>query len=95
MIGSVNMAEMQQKLEMNQRVRHTDAEMLAIISNLAEKFYHRSILELTPDMKARLLPYLYRGYRTGVPQLARCLQMPRDLVAGLISMKRRAVEQAD
>ena len=95
MIGSVNMAEMQQKLEMNKRVRHTDAEMLAIISNLAEKFYHRSILELTPDMKARLLPYLYRGYRTGVPQLARCLQMPRDLVAGLIPMKRRAVKQAD
>jgi hypothetical protein len=82
------MAEMQQKLQMNKRVRHTDAEMLAIISNLAEKFYHRSIPDLTPDMKARILPYLYRGYRTSVPQLARCLQMSREVVAGLIPMKR-------
>ena len=95
MIGSVNVAEMQQKLQMNKRVRHTDAEMLAIIANLAEKFYHRSIPDLTPDMKARLLPYLYRGYRTSVPQLARCLQMPREVVAGLIPMKRGREKQAD
>ena len=94
-IGSVNMAEMQQKLQMNKRVRHTDAEMLAIISNLADKFYHRPIPELTPDMKARLLPYLFRGYRTNVPQLARCLQMPREVVAGLIPMNKKKAVQAD
>lgn len=95
MIGSVNVAEMQQKLQMNKRVRHTDAEMLAIIANLADKFCHRSIPDLTPDMKARILPYLYRGYRTSIPQLARCLQMSREVVVGLIPMKRGREKQAD
>lgn len=88
-IGAVNMAEMQQKLQMNQRIRHTDAEMLAIVNNMADKFYHRSATELTPEMKARLLSYLYRGYRTSIPQLARCLQMPREIVAELVTTHRK------
>ena len=88
-IGSVNMAEMEQKLLLNGRVKHTDSEMLANVVEMADKFYHKSVQELTPDMKARMLPYLYRGYRTTIPQLARCLQLPREIVASLVTMHRR------
>ena len=87
-IGMVNMSEMRQKLQLNKRVRHTDSEMLAIVTNLADKYYHRSLSELTPEMKARMLPYLYRGYKTGIPQLARCLQLPREVVAGCVVGRR-------
>ena len=87
-IGSVNVAEMEQKLFLNGRRGHTDAEMMAIVVGMADRFYHKSIPELTPEMKARLLPYLYRGYRTTVPQLARCLQLPRDVVTDLVSASR-------
>ena len=84
-IGSVNPAEMQQLLVVNGRIRHTDSEMLAIISRLADKWYHQTVVELTPEQKARILPYLYRSYRTGISQLARCLQMSRELVIRLLS----------
>ena len=82
-LGTLNPTEMQQKLVENGRRRQTDMELLAILTNLADKWYHRAATDLTPEMKARLLPYLYRCYRTNIPQLARCLQMPRDLVREL------------
>ena len=87
-IGSVNKAEMEQKLYLNGRVRHTDAQMQAIVVDMADRYYHKTLPELTPEVKARLLPYLYRGYRTTVPQLARCLQLPREVVASLVAALR-------
>lgn len=93
-IGMVNCAEMQQKLIMNGRIRQTDNEMLSIISNLADKWFHTDVLHLTPEMKARILPYLYRGYHTSVPQLARCLRLSRAIVARLIPSRRRPTEIA-
>lgn len=94
-IGSVNTAEMQQLLVLNGRNRQSDAEMLAVITRLADKWYGKTILELTPEQKARLLPYLYRSYRTTVPQLARCLRMGREIVAGLVPVRGRTVHNAD
>lgn len=91
-IGTVNCAEMQQKLVLKGRIRQTDSEMLAIVANLAEKWFHTSIMELTPEMKARLLPYLYRGYHTSIPQLARCLRMQRSAVFRLIPSRRKSCE---
>jgi len=84
-IGAVNTAEMQQMLVQNGRVRQKDTEMLTIIARLAQKWYQKTIPELTPEQKARLLPYLYRAYRTTIHQLARCLQMSRELVSALLS----------
>lgn len=84
-IGSVNSAEMQQLLVTSSRFRQTDTEMLAVIKNLAEKWFGKTVMNLTPEMKARLLPYLYRSYRTTIPQLARCLGMTRDVVSGLLN----------
>ena len=88
-IGSLNKAEMVQQLTLNERLRHTDTEMLAILVNLADKWFHKTIMELTPEMKSRLLPYVYRCYRTTIPQLARCLQLPKDAVSSLIPVRKR------
>lgn len=87
-IGTVNQAQMRQMLVISSRERQTDTEMRAIISNLADKWYDKTLLELTPEMKARLLPYLYRSYHTTIPQLARCLAMPRDVIASLLPVRR-------
>ena len=84
-IGDVNVSEMQHLLVDSGRNRQTDMEMLAVVKNLADKWYHVSVPDLTPEHKARLLPYLYRSYRTSVPQLARCLSMSRDVVSGLLA----------
>ena len=88
-IGTLNAAEMQQKLVLSGRERQTDTEMYAIISHLADKWYHKDRQSLTPEVKASLIPYLYRSYKTTVPQLARCLSMSRELVEKLIPSRRR------
>lgn len=83
-LGSVNVAEMEQKLVLNGRQRQTDSAMFSIISNLADKWYGVEVKKLTPEQKARILPYLYRSYRTSEAQLARCMGMSRNVVAGLL-----------
>lgn len=90
-IGTVNVAEMRQKLVENMRRKHTDMEMMTVISEMADKFYSRTVPDLSPDMKAKMITYLYRSYRTSVPQLARCLQLPRDLTARLVPVRNRTV----
>lgn len=88
-IGSVNTAEMRQMLVLNGRNRQSDSEMMAAISRLADKWYGKNVLDLSPEQKAHVIPYVYRSYRTTVPQLARCLRMPRDVVAGLVPIRGR------
>lgn len=80
-IGSLDPAEMRQKLILDKRNRQTDTQFLATVSHLAEKWYRKSIPELTMDMKARLVSYLYRAYRTNPKQLARCLQLSPEMVS--------------
>ncbi|MBO4634553.1 MAG: hypothetical protein J5669_04190 [Bacteroidales bacterium] len=83
-IGAVNVAEMQQKLTLNNKSRQTDQQMMSIIQDLAGRWFQKTSVELTPEQKARLLPYIYRNYRTSVPQLARCLQLSREIVSQLL-----------
>ena len=83
-IGTVNTAEMRQKLSLNKRVRQTDNQIQAVVSDLAGRWFQKDIKDLTPEQKARLLPYVHHSYRTSIPQLARCLQLPRDVVSALL-----------
>lgn len=94
-IGSVNPSEMQQMLVLSGREKHADAEMLAVITRLADKWYGKTVIELSPEQKSYLLPYLYRSYRTTIPQLSRCLQLPRDTVASLLPRRRPVQHSGD
>ena len=80
-IGTVSMAEMQQKLVDNPRQRQNDTEMLKTIESISQGWFRCSLLDLPLEKKARLLPYVYRAYRTSVAQLARCFGMAPDEVA--------------
>lgn len=84
-IGTVNTAEMRQKLSLNKRIRQTDNQIQAVVSDLAGRWFQKDIKDLTPEQKARLLPYIHHSYRTSIPQLARCLQLPREVVSALLS----------
>lgn len=84
-IGMVNTAEMRQKLFLNKRVRQTDSQMQAVVRDLAGRWFQKEVSALTPEQKARLLPYVFHSYRSSIPQLARCLQLPRDVVSSLLS----------
>ena len=80
-LGSVSMAEMQQKLIDNPRQRQNDTEMLKTIDSIAQGWFKCKLLDLPLEKKVRLLPYVYRAYRTSVAQLARCFGMAPDEVA--------------
>ena len=84
-LGNVNLAEMRQKLSLNSREKQSDSQMSAIVNDWADRWYNCSVPEMTPERKARMLPYLYHTYRTSAAQLARCLQMPREVVSRLLS----------
>ena len=80
-IGMVNMAEMQQKLVDNPRQRQNDTELLKTIDSIAQGWFKCPLIDLPLEKKTRLLPYVYRAYRTTIAQLARCFGMHPDEVA--------------
>ena len=83
-IGSVNCAEMEQKLEHNHRFRRSDSAFILTVDDIAGRWFQKKPFELTPEQKTRMVPYLYHCYRTTVPQLARCLRMEREEVERII-----------
>ncbi len=88
-IGSLNPEEMRQKLVTNLRAWRPDAEFLLTVNDLAGRWFQKEPAELTPEQKIRLVPYIYRCYRTSVPQLARCMRMKREDVERLTQKPRR------
>ena len=80
-IGMVNMAEMQQKLVDNPRQRQNDTELLKTIDSIAQGWFKCPLIDLPLEKKSRLLPYVYRAYRTTIAQLARCFGMHPDEIA--------------
>ena len=85
-IGALNEEEIRQKLVLNGRVRLSDKEFLPVVHDLARRWFQKTISELTPENKARLLRYLFRSYRTSPSQLSRCLQMSYDAVLILLKI---------
>ena len=74
-IGTVNCAEMHQKLVSGPRRWHKDDEFHLILADTADRWFHKRIPELTLEMKSRMIPYFYRSYKTSATQLARCLRL--------------------
>ena len=90
MIGSVNCVEMYQKLVAGPRQRQKDDSFHLILADTADRWFHKSIPDLTLEMKARLIPYIYRCYRTSPKQLARCLRLDVQQVEAILKQTNRA-----
>ncbi len=83
-IGTVNVAEMTQKLIIAPRRKSTDAEFFKEIQALARQWYQHDVTELPYTTKARMIPYVARTIKTSVPQMSRGFGLPRDVVAKLL-----------
>ena len=86
-IGSVNYAEMEQKLVHNHRAMRPDAAFLLTVDELSDRWFKRKPFELTLEQKIRLAPFLYHCYHTTIPQLGRCLRLDRDEVKRALGKK--------
>ena len=86
-VGTLNPAEMEQKLVHNHRRRSRDSAFLLTVDDWAGRWFQKKAFELSLEQKTRLLPYLYHCYRTTVPQLARCLRREKEEVERIIAKK--------
>ncbi|MBO4455430.1 MAG: hypothetical protein J5759_03195 [Bacteroidales bacterium] len=83
-VGSVNCAEMELKLVTNPRKRMSDGDMRNTVREIAQRWFNTEIIDLSPEMKTRLVPYLYRSHNTSVAQLARCVGLSQEQVKDYI-----------
>ena len=83
-IGSINPAEMEQKLIHNLREKQTDSSFFLTANEISERWFKKTVAELSREQKTRLAPYLYRSYRTSAQQLARCLKEDTETIKRII-----------
>lgn len=86
-IGTVNTAEMEQKLTHNLKERQTDSAFILTVEDISNRWFKKAPSQLSLEQKTRLLPYLYRSYRTTIGQLARCLKEEPQTVERMIRKK--------
>ena len=85
-VGGVNQAEMTQKLVSSPRMFKPDADFLKEVNDLSNRWFDTGIRDLPLSKKSRLLPYVFKTFRTTVPQLARVFGMDRDYIRMLLNM---------
>lgn len=83
-IGSLNPAEMNQKLIDNPRMRLTDSEFYKYVAAVSLRWFKAELSKLSLEQKARLIPYISRTMKTSVPQLARAFGLNRDVIRKML-----------
>lgn len=83
-IGSLNPAEMNQKLIDNPRMRLTDSEFYKHTAAVSLRWFKAELSRLSLEQKARLIPYISRTMKTSVPQLARTFGLDRGVIRKML-----------
>ena len=87
-IGTVNMAEMQEKLVDGPRTRMFDSDFFKHVNEVSERWFKKAISALSLTEKIRLIPYVWRTTNTSVSQLARTFGLDREKVAEILKRNR-------
>ena len=76
-IGTLNGAEMEEKLVNSPRRILPDTEFFKEVADIARRWFSKEPGDLPKEQKFRLLPYLWRTRKTTINQLARVLGLDR------------------
>jgi len=79
-IGTLNPAEMEEKLVNAPRTMLPDSELFKEVADVCQRWFSVDIDQLPVEKKLRLLPYIWRRRKTTVNQLARVLSLERQVV---------------
>lgn len=79
-IGTVNSAEMEEKLVDGPRRMLPDSEFHKYVTDTVQRWFSQELATIPREKKLRLIPYLWRTRKTTVNQLARVLGMERKEV---------------
>lgn len=83
-IGSLNTAEMEEKLVDAPRRMLPDTDFRKELEDIAQRWFSQTLASLTQEKKKRLLLYIWRTHKTSVKQLARMLGMEHEEVSNAI-----------
>ena len=78
MIGSVNTVEMQYDLEERPYLMLPDTEMFKSVEELSQKWFGKTVDNLSLEQKNRMIPFLWHTRKTTPKQLARVLGIPPE-----------------
>lgn len=79
-IGTLNTAEMTQKLVDSPRTKYNDTEFLRSINEISQRWFQKDVKDLPIDKKARLIRYVSHSFRTDPSQLARAFELSRNQI---------------
>lgn len=83
-IGTVNVAEIAEKMITGPRQFKKDEEALRSVSDVCRRWFSCEVHDLPFDKKCRLIPFYFQSHRTNVQQLARVFELSRDTVAEIL-----------
>ena len=86
-IGTLNSAEMKQKLIDAPRTIMKDSDFYQEVDAIANRWFQTGLTHLTLTQKIRLIPYVKRTHKTNIPQLARVFGLKRDKVEAILKAK--------
>ena len=92
-IGSLNPAEMNQKLIDNPRMRLTDSEFYKYAASVSLRWFKTELSKLSLEQKSRLIPYINRTMKTSVPQLARTFSLDREVILKMLGKPRKRIKR--
>jgi hypothetical protein len=86
-IGSLNSAEMKQKLLDAPRTMMKDSDFYQEMDEMANRWFQTGVASLSLEQKIRLIPYVKRTRKTSIPQLARVFGLKRDQIEAILKPK--------
>ena len=86
-IGSVNPAEMEEKLVEGPRRMLPDSDFQKIVADTVQRWFSQELATLPREKKIRIIPYLWRTRKTSVSQLARVMGMNKEEIGKILRIQ--------
>lgn len=83
-IGGLNSAQMREQLIDAPREMKPDTELYKSINELSIRWFGQQLKDISIMQRCRLLPYIYRTFKTTVSQLARVFSIEQERVKTLL-----------
>ena len=83
-IGGLNSAEMRERLIDSPREMKPDSELYKSVNEISFRWFGIALKDISIMQKCKLLPYVYRIFKTTVSQLARVFNIEPDRVKTLL-----------
>lgn len=91
-IGSLNPAEMEEKLVDAPRQMLPDSEFYKVVADITQRWFSADLAQLPAEKKLRIIPYIWRTRKTTVNQLARVFGLERETIRKAVKVKEGAAK---